>query len=115
MSNLSRVIFYSNLPSLSTETVTGTTSGLGNALLHELLMAEQSVIATSRKPEALQAELNRKYDVGILKRALVVGLDVSNVEEVKAVFSKAIDKFGRIDVVVNNAGYVSLIELRREI
>ena len=104
-----RAIFYSNLPSLSTKTVTGTSSGLGNALLHELLKAGQSVIATSRKPEALQAELNGTYDEESLKRALVVGLDVSKVEEVKAVFSKGIDEFGRIDVVVNNAGYVSLI------
>jgi NADP-dependent 3-hydroxy acid dehydrogenase YdfG len=77
--------------------------------LHELLKAGQSVIATTRKPDALQAELNGIYDVETLKRALVVGLDVLNVEEVKAIFVKAIDKFGRIDVVVNNAGYVSLI------
>ena len=89
-------------------TVTGTSSGLGNALLHELLKGGQSVIATSRKPEALQAELNGKYDVETLKRALVVGLDVSKVEDVKAVFAKSIDKFGRVDVVVNNAGYVSI-------
>ena len=77
--------------------------------MHELLKAGHSVIATSRKPEALQAELNGKYDAETLQRALVVGLDVSKVEEVKAVFAKAIDKFGRIDVIVNNAGYVSFI------
>ena len=75
--------------------------------MHELLTTGQSVIATSRKPEALQAELNGKYDAETLKRALVVALDVSKVEEVKVIFAKAIDKFGRIDVVVNNAGYVS--------
>ena len=77
--------------------------------MHELLKAGQSVIATSRKPETLQAELNGKYDEEALKRALVVGLDVSKVEEVKAIFAKAIDKFGRIDVIVNNAGYVSFM------
>ena len=77
--------------------------------MHELLKAGQSVIATTRKPDALQAELNGAYDVETVKRALVVALDVSKVEEVKAVFVKAIDKFGRVDVIVNNAGYVSLI------
>ena len=80
---------------------------MGNALLHELLKAGQSVIATTRKPESLQADLNKTYDIETLKRALVVRLDVSKVEEVKAIFAKAIDKFGRIDFVVNNAGYVS--------
>ena len=75
--------------------------------MHELLKAGQSVIATTRKPESLQAELHGTYDVETLKRALVVGLDVSKVEEIKTIFVKAIDKFGRLDVVVNNAGYVS--------
>ena len=79
---------------------------MGNALLHELLKLGQSVIATTRKPEPLQAVLNKKYDEETLKRVLVVGLDVSKVEEVKVVFAKAIDKFGRVDVIVNNAGYV---------
>jgi NAD(P)-dependent dehydrogenase (short-subunit alcohol dehydrogenase family) len=83
---------------------------MGNALLHELLKTGQSVIATTRKPDVLQAELDRTYDhdADILKRALVVGLDISKVEEVKTVFAKAIDKFGRVDVIVNNAGYVGL-------
>lgn len=89
--------------------VTGTSSGLGNALLHELLTEGHSVIATSRKPGALQAELNGIYDVETIKRALVVGLDVSKIEEVKAVFAKAIERFGRLDIVVNNAGYVSFM------
>ena len=79
--------------------------------MHGLLKAGQSVIATTRKPEALQEKLNGTYDVETLKRALVVGLDVSKVEEVKAIFAKAIYKFGRIDVIVNNAGYVSLIQI----
>ena len=82
--------------------------------MHELLNGGQSVIATTRNPDALQAELNGRYDVETLERALVVGLDITNVEEVKAIFAKAIDKFGRIDVVVNNAGYVSLIIVKKK-
>ena len=78
-------------------------------MVKKLLEAGQSVIATSRKPETLQAELDGTYDLETLKRVLVVGLDLSKVEEVKVVFTKAITKFGRVDVVVNNAGYVSLI------
>ena len=77
--------------------------------MHELLKAGKSVVATTRNPDALQAELNGTYDVETLKRVLVVKLDVTNVEEVKAIFAKAIDRFGCIDVIVNNAGYVSFI------
>lgn len=77
--------------------------------MHELLKAGKSVIATTRNPEALQAKFNGIYDAETLKRALVVGLDVTKVDEVKSVFAKGINKFGRIDVVVNNAAFVSLI------
>jgi len=91
--------------------ITGTSSGMGHALLHEALKTGQSVIATSRKPEVIQAELNGIYDAETLNRALVVGLDVSKVEEVKAVLAKAIDKFGRIDIIINNAGYAVLGEV----
>jgi len=90
-------------------TVTGTSTGIGNALLHELLKTGRSVVATSRNPDALQAKLNGAYDAETLNRVLVVKLDVTKVEEVKAVFAKAIQKFGRVDVVVNNAGFVSFV------
>jgi NAD(P)-dependent dehydrogenase (short-subunit alcohol dehydrogenase family) len=73
-----------------------------------LLKAGKSVIATTRNREALQAKLNATYDAETLKRLLVVGLDVTKVDDVKAAFAKGIDKFGRIDVVVNNAAFVSL-------
>ena len=94
-----------NLISLD-RTVTGTSSGLGSALLHEALSAGHSVIATTRKPALLQAELDSKYDSDTLKRVLVVKLDVTDPEDVKATFAKAIQTFSRVDIVVNNAGYV---------
>ena len=77
--------------------------------MHELLKAGKSVIATTRNREALQTKLNGTYDVETLNRLLVVGLDVTKVDDIKAAFAKGIDKFGRIDVVVNNAAFVSLI------
>ena len=87
--------------------VTGTASGLGNALVHELLDAGHSVVACSRRPEILQAELKNKYQDTTLDRILVVKLDVTDPEDVKIAFAQALNKFQRIDVVVNNAGYVS--------
>lgn len=77
--------------------------------MHEALSAGHSVVATSRKPESLQEELNGKYDAETLKRVLAIKLDVTQPDDVKAAFAKAIEKFGRVDIVVNNAGYVSLL------
>lgn len=85
--------------------------------MNELLNGGHSVIATDRDSALtgpLQKELEGKYDAETLKRALVVNLDVTKPDDVKTVFAEAIQTFGRIDVVVNNAGYVSvLVYLRR--
>lgn len=91
--------------------VTGTTSGLGNALLHELLRTGNRVIATARNCQPLQAELNSRYDTDMLKNVLVLQLDVTCPEDVKSTLAAGVEKFGRIDVVVNNAGYVSFLNL----
>ncbi|KJA23930.1 hypothetical protein HYPSUDRAFT_39445 [Hypholoma sublateritium FD-334 SS-4] len=91
--------------------ITGTSSGLGSSLLHEALSAGHSVVATTRKPAPLQAELDSKYDLGTLKRVLVLKLDVTDPEDVKAAFAKATEKFGRVDIVVNNAGYAIVAEV----
>jgi NAD(P)-dependent dehydrogenase (short-subunit alcohol dehydrogenase family) len=91
--------------------VTGTTSGLGNALVHELLRTGNRVIATARNCEPLQGELNGRYDTDILKNVLVLQLDVTRSEDVKSALAAGVDKFGHIDVVVNNAGYVSFLNL----
>ncbi|KAG5723235.1 hypothetical protein E4T56_gene352 [Termitomyces sp. T112] len=91
--------------------VTGTSSGLGNALVHELLDSGYCVIATARQIDSLQEELSRKYDAEILKRAVVTKLDVTKPEQVEAAFAAGLEKFGRVDVVVNNAGYAVLAEI----
>jgi NAD(P)-dependent dehydrogenase (short-subunit alcohol dehydrogenase family) len=80
--------------------ITGTSSGIGRELAEEALAQGYRVVATARKPEVLQ-DLVEKY----LETALAVKLDVTNKEDVKNSLDEAIDKFGRIDVVVNNAGY----------
>ncbi len=58
--------------------------------------------------EPVIQRLDSKYDSDTLKRILVIKLDVADPEEVKAAFAKAIQKYGRVDIVVNNAGYVGL-------
>jgi len=80
--------------------VTGSSRGLGRKLVQAILAAGDKVIATARKPEELK-DLSATYGDDI--RA--VKLDVTSPEDVKNAVSVAVETFGRIDVLVNNAGY----------
>jgi NAD(P)-dependent dehydrogenase (short-subunit alcohol dehydrogenase family) len=80
--------------------ITGTSSGFGRALAEEVLAQGNKVIATARKPEVLH-DLIEKYP----ETARAVKLDVTNLEEVQHSIQQALEEFGRIDVLVNNAGY----------
>ncbi len=80
--------------------ITGTSSGFGRILAEEVLAKGERVVATARKPEVLQ-DLVEKYP----DTARAVKLDVTNLEDVKNAVSEAVKEFGRIDVLVNNAGY----------
>lgn len=80
--------------------ITGTSSGFGRLLAEEVLEQGGKVVATARKPEVL-ADLAEKYPEAV--RA--VKLDVTDSEDVKNSIEAAVKEFGRIDVVVNNAGY----------
>ena len=80
--------------------VTGTSKGLGLHLTKLLLSQGHKVIATSRTTEVLEKEL-----ASFKKNLFPVKLDIASDEEVKQVIDENIEKLGRIDVVVNNAGY----------
>ena len=83
--------------------ITGASTGLGEALATLLLDKGERVAATFRKPE--QVEEFTKRQPG---QSLGVLVDVSDAEQVKTAVQQAIDTFGHLDVVVNNAGYGSL-------
>ena len=80
--------------------ITGASSGFGRILAEEVLAKGDRVVATARKPEVL-ADLVDKYP----SAARAVKLDVTNLEDVKNSIQQAVKEFGRIDVLVNNAGY----------
>ncbi|KJA18410.1 hypothetical protein HYPSUDRAFT_218214 [Hypholoma sublateritium FD-334 SS-4] len=87
--------------------VTGTSSGLGRAVVEHILEKGDRVVATLRKPGAL-ADLVPKHSTDQL---LVLKLDVVVPSDITAAFAAALAKFGRIDVVYNNAGFTSLGEV----
>jgi len=79
--------------------VTGANKGLGTAIAREALNIGCRVVAAARRPEEARAVLGNSPNL------LVVKLDITNDEEVHAAVNEALDRFGRIDVLVNNAGY----------
>jgi NAD(P)-dependent dehydrogenase (short-subunit alcohol dehydrogenase family) len=81
--------------------VTGASSGIGKASALSLLKAGYSVALAGRRKDALEATA-RESEAG--DRALVVVADVGNPADVKALFAKVKEKFGRLDVLFNNAG-----------
>ena len=84
----------------STWLITGTSSGFGRAMTEKLLARGDRVAATLRKAGALD-DLKAKYG----ERLWVAELDVTDTAAVRQVVDEAFAHFGRIDVVVNNAGY----------
>ena len=83
--------------------VTGSSRGLGRALVEVALEAGDRVAATARNPERLQDLLDKYGDAVLLLR-----LDVTDYDAAARVVAQAEETFGRIDVVVNNAGYSDL-------
>jgi NAD(P)-dependent dehydrogenase (short-subunit alcohol dehydrogenase family) len=76
--------------------VTGSTSGFGRALVDAARGRGERVVATARRPELL-TDLEED-DV------LVLGLDVTREEAIEPALDAAVERFGRVDVLVNNAG-----------
>ena len=80
--------------------ITGSGSGLGRDIAEAALKAGNKVVATARKTDQL-ADLVREYG----SQARAVKLDVTDEEEGKAAVAATVEAFGRLDVLVNNAGY----------
>ncbi|MGB8422818.1 SDR family oxidoreductase [Paraburkholderia sp.] len=80
--------------------ITGTSSGLGRLLAERLLQRGDRVVATLRREGALD-DLKIQYD----GRLHVLTLDVTDLRAVHTNIAAAFEAMGRIDVVVNNAGY----------
>lgn len=80
--------------------ITGASSGLGRIMTEELLARGDRVIATARRPEALAALADACGD-----QLRVAKLDVTDASAIRSVVDQSFERFGRIDVVVSNAGY----------
>jgi NAD(P)-dependent dehydrogenase (short-subunit alcohol dehydrogenase family) len=85
--------------------VTGATSGIGHAVAVKFAEAFAHVVALGRSQEALTEVENAVKSVG--SQALALTVDVTNGDETRRAIDEAINKFGRLDVLVNAAGHIS--------
>ncbi|WP_444883921.1 oxidoreductase [Microbulbifer sp. PSTR4-B] len=79
--------------------ITGASRGFGALIVEKVLEQGDCVVATARKPEAITDRF------GVNPNLIAVALDVTNEDQAHLAAKTAIDTFGRIDVLVNNAGY----------
>jgi NAD(P)-dependent dehydrogenase (short-subunit alcohol dehydrogenase family) len=80
--------------------ITGASRGFGRRLAEAVLEAGDQVVATARRPEQLDDLVARHGE-----RMRAVALDVTDAAAAARAVQQTIDAFGRLDVVVNNAGY----------
>lgn len=80
--------------------ITGCSSGFGHALVKHFLAAGQNVVATARDVTKVE-HFVKQYP----RTALALRLDVTDKSSIHEAVQKTIAKFGRLDVLINNAGY----------
>jgi NAD(P)-dependent dehydrogenase (short-subunit alcohol dehydrogenase family) len=78
--------------------ITGAGRGMGVEIAKAALGAGDNVVATGRNTDAVRDSVGEADDL------LVVELDITSPDDAQAAVRAAVDRFGRIDVLVNNAG-----------
>jgi NAD(P)-dependent dehydrogenase (short-subunit alcohol dehydrogenase family) len=82
--------------------ITGSSRGFGREIARAALDAGDRVVATARRPEQLDDLVQKSGD-----RVRAVALDVTDAAAARAAVQLAVEEFGTLDVVVNNAGYAN--------
>ena len=80
--------------------VTGSASGLGRDISEAVLASGDRLLATARDPRRLN-DLVERYG----KQVSIAPLDVADETAARTAIARAVNVFGRLDVLVNNAGY----------
>ncbi|MDK1096812.1 MAG: SDR family oxidoreductase [Actinomycetota bacterium] len=82
--------------------VTGASSGIGRATAYAMAEAGAQVVVTARRTDRIEAVVRRITEAG--GEAVAVTADVTNADDVDHLYEVAINRFGRVDILFNNAG-----------
>jgi NADP-dependent 3-hydroxy acid dehydrogenase YdfG len=85
--------------------VTGASSGIGEATAREFGRAGANVVLAARRLDRLEAVAGEIEGLGTGAAALPVAADLSKLEDIQKLVERARERFGRIDVLFNNAGF----------
>ena len=91
--------------------ITGASSGIGEATAEALSAERAMVVAAARREDRLDDLVGRIN--GNRGQALAVECDVTDEEQAHALIQRAKDEFGRVDVLVNNAGVMLLSKIEK--
>ncbi|MCG8588812.1 MAG: glucose 1-dehydrogenase [Proteobacteria bacterium] len=92
--------------------VTGASAGLGVQFAHALGSAGAAVVVAARRADRLESLSKDLEDAGV--ECLAVACDVSRAEDVDRLVAETQGRFGRIDVLVNNAGITEVVPAEEE-
>lgn len=84
--------------------VTGSTRGIGYGLASEMLARGASVVVSGRTPEAVESAVRVLAEEHEEERVAGVACDVTDADQVQGLWDGAVDRFGQVDVWINNAG-----------
>lgn len=85
--------------------VTGASSGIGEATAREFAKEGAKIVLAARRVDKLQALADEIVAMKTGAETLVAQADLSKLEEIQSMIEQTLKKFGRIDVLVNNAGF----------
>ena len=82
--------------------ITGASSGIGEALAIEFAKEKSKIVLSARRAEVLKAVAGKCEELGV--ECLVLPMDVTNYDVIEENVDIVLNKFGKIDVLINNAG-----------
>lgn len=91
--------------------ITGASSGMGEAAAKHLAQLGAAVVLGARRTARIEKLANEILESG--GKALAIATDVTKRDQVKKLVDSAVEKFGRVDVILNNAGIMPLSPMDR--